>query len=80
MFCYYKNLDENLAWLTQMIEELKCNQNIFTPPTPLPLTHTHTVNATELQSNKKVGALHFYINPIFMVILLSSKILVPQPK
>ena len=25
MFYYYKDLDENLAWLTQKTEESKCN-------------------------------------------------------
>ena len=35
MFQYYKDLDENLAWLTQKIEEPKCNKpNLtFSPPT-----------------------------------------------
>ena len=44
MFQYYKDLDENLAWLTQKTEELKCNKgNYFTPP-----LLTYTVNAIEL--------------------------------
>ena len=35
MFQYYKDLDENLAWLTQKTEESKCNKPNFTfsPPT-----------------------------------------------
>ena len=58
MFWYYKDLDENLAWLTQKTEESKCNKPNFTPPPPLPPppppphththTHTDTVNAIEL--------------------------------
>ena len=34
MFYYYKDLDENLAWLTQNTEESKCNKGISTS-TPL---------------------------------------------
>ena len=30
MFQYYKDLDENLAWLTQKTEESKCNKPNFT--------------------------------------------------
>ena len=30
MFQYYKDLDENLAWLTQKTEEPKCNKPNFT--------------------------------------------------
>ena len=42
LFWYYKDLDENLAWLTQKNEEPKCNKGKnnygnFTPP-------IHTVN------------------------------------
>ena len=33
MFQYYKDLDENLAWLTQKTEELKSNKGNFTFPT-----------------------------------------------
>ena len=33
MFSCYKDLDENLAWLTQKTEELKCNKGNFTFPT-----------------------------------------------
>ena len=32
MFYYYKDLDENLAWLTQKTEEPKCNKQNFTFP------------------------------------------------
>ena len=32
MFQYYKDLDENLACLTQKTEESKCNKAKFTPP------------------------------------------------
>ena len=45
---FYKDLDENLAWLTQKTEELKYNKGTFTPrPHPPPIhmhahTHTHT--------------------------------------
>ena len=43
MFCYYKVLDENLAWLTKMTEESKFHQKNFTPPpSPPPPTHTHS--------------------------------------
>ena len=34
MFYYYKDLDENLAWLTQNTEESKCNKGTSTS-TPL---------------------------------------------
>ena len=37
MFQYYKDLDENLAWLTPKTEEPKFNKGNFTPH-----THTHT--------------------------------------
>ena len=30
MFQYYKDLDENLAWLTQKTEESKCSKANFT--------------------------------------------------
>ena len=40
-FYYYKDLGENLAWLTQKTEESKCNKANFTPPPP-------TVNVIEL--------------------------------
>ena len=33
MFSYYKDLDGNLAWLTQKNEESKCNKGNFTFPT-----------------------------------------------
>ena len=41
MFSYYKDLNNNLAWLTQKTEESKHNKGnfIFSP---------HTVNAIEL--------------------------------
>ena len=42
-------MDENLTWLTQKTEELKCNKGNFSFP-------WHTVNAIELQSNKKVAS------------------------
>ena len=32
MFQYYKDLDENLAWLNQKTEESKCNKANFTLP------------------------------------------------
>ena len=31
VFSYYKDLDENLAWVTQKTEEPKCNKGNFTP-------------------------------------------------
>ena len=41
MLLYYKDFDENLAWLTQNTKE--------SPPPPTHThTHTHTVNAIEL--------------------------------
>ena len=36
-----KGLDENLEWLTQKIEEAKCNKGNFTFP-------SHTVNPVKL--------------------------------
>ena len=58
----YKDLDENLAWLTQKTEEPKCNKGNFTFP-----EHTQ-----EMQLNCKViikwQPTHFYINPLFMLI------------
>ena len=36
MFYYYKDLDENLAWLTQKTEESKCDKGNFT------FSHTHS--------------------------------------
>ena len=58
-------MDENLEWLTQKTEDLKSNKGNFTPPH----THTHTVNVTELQSNKKVTTPHLIStsNPHFQV-------------
>ena len=58
-------MDENLAWLTELTEELK-NQNVIKqtlpPPPPHPPTHTE-----QMQLNckviKKVATPHFYINP-----------------
>ena len=41
MFWYYKNLDENLAWLTQKTEEKKSNEGNFT-------FRTHRVNVIDL--------------------------------
>ena len=43
MFYYYKDMDENLAWLTKKTEESKCNKGKFTLS-----HHTQGVNATEL--------------------------------
>ena len=40
-FWYYKNLDQNLAWLTQKPEEPKSNKGNLTFP-------SHTVNMIEL--------------------------------
>ena len=33
MFQYCKDLDQNIAWLTQKTEESKCNKGNFTFPT-----------------------------------------------
>ena len=45
MFKYYKDLDENLAWLTHKTEESKGNKGNFTPPSPTHIhTHPHTTN------------------------------------
>ena len=41
-----KDLDENLAWLTQKTEDPKSNKGNLTPPPPPP--PTHTVNLIEL--------------------------------
>ena len=41
MFQQYKDLDENLAWLTKNAEELKSNKRNFTSP-------THRVRVIEL--------------------------------
>ena len=46
MFYYYKDLDENLAWLIQKTEESKRNKGNFTFP-------LHTVNVIELKVIKK---------------------------
>ena len=46
IFWYYKDLDENLEWITQKTEEPKFNKGNFTPSPRLP--HEHTVNAIEL--------------------------------
>ena len=52
-FYYNKDLDGNLAWLTQKTEDPKTNKGKLTTPPPSPLppqTHTHTcrVNVIEL--------------------------------
>ena len=69
-FLYYKDMDENLEWLTQNTEDSKSNKGNLT-------FLTHRVNVTKLQSNKKVATLpHFYINspPFFSGLSpLSSK-------
>ena len=36
MFWYYKDLDENLEWITEKTEEPKCNKGNFTPSPPPP--------------------------------------------
>ena len=41
MFWYYKDLGENLAWLTEKTEEKKSNKGNFTFP-------TYRVNVIEL--------------------------------
>ena len=41
MFQHYKDLDEDLAWLTQKTEEKRSNKENFTFP-------THSVNVIEL--------------------------------
>ena len=70
----YKDLDENLAWLTQKTEEPKCNKGNFTFP-----QHTQ-----EMQLNSKVikkwQPTHFYINPLFMLIppFLATFLVPPQ--
>ena len=55
-----KDLDENLAWLTQKTEDPKGIKGTLLPP-----PHTHTVNVIELNYKviKKWQPLHFYINP-----------------
>ena len=45
MFKYYKDLDKNLAWLTQKTKEPKSSYGNFT-------FSIHTVNVIELLSNK----------------------------
>ena len=44
-------MNENLAWLAQKTKEPKCNKGNFTPPPPPP-PHTHTLNASDHESNK----------------------------
>ena len=46
---HYKDLDENVVRLTQKTEEPKSNKGNYFSHT------THTVNAIELESNKKVA-------------------------
>ena len=47
-FLYNKDMDQNLEWLTQNTEDLKCNKGNLTPPPPPPPPPTHTVNVIEL--------------------------------
>ena len=42
MFFYYKVLDKNLAWFTQITEESKCNQKTLNQK-------THTYTQTHIQ-------------------------------
>ena len=60
MFEYYKDLNENLALLTQKTKEQKSNKVNFT-------SRTHTVFVIELQSNKKVTNHQFLHQPPFSV-------------
>ena len=55
-FWYNKDLDQNLAWLTQKTKEPKSNKENFT-------FLSHTVNMIELQSNKKVATPRFLLQP-----------------
>ena len=55
-FWYNKDLDQNLAWLTQKTKEPKSNKENFT-------FLSHTVNMIELQSNKKVATPLFLLQP-----------------
>ena len=50
IFSYYKDFNENLAWLTQKTEELKRNKGNFTFP-------THGVNMMELLNCKVIKKL-----------------------
>ena len=43
-----KDLDENLAWLTQKTVDLKGIKGTLLSPPPPPPTHTHTVNVIDL--------------------------------
>ena len=52
---YNKDLNENLAWLTEKTEDPKSNKGNPPPPFHHKHTHKHTVNRIELQSNKKVA-------------------------
>ena len=52
-------MDENLEWLTQNTEDLKCNEGNLTLPPP------HTVNVIELKSNKKVAPPISTSTPLF---------------
>ena len=69
-------MDQNLAWLTQKTEEPKSNKVKLTFP-------SHTVNMTELQSNK-VATPHFYINPPHTYTglspFLAKKFCIPPPR
>ena len=55
MFWYYKDLDENLAWLTQKTEESKCNKGNF--------TFFYTQSKCYWPVNKKVETLPFLHQP-----------------
>ena len=62
MFQYYRDLDEDLAWLTQKTEESKCNKGNFTS------FHTHckcsyeaTDKKVELQQDEQLEGSEFHI-------------------
>ena len=55
-----KDLDENLAWLTQKTEDPKSNKGNLTPPPTPP-----TLIELNCKVIKKVATPHFYINPPF---------------
>ena len=64
-FYYNKDLDENLAQLTQKTEDPKSNKGNLTHPLPPPSRHTERVNVIEMKSIKKEATPHFYINSHF---------------
>ena len=73
-FSYNKELDENLAWLTQKTEDPKSNKGNLTFP-------SHEVNLIKLQSSKKVATSISTSTPPFNVYppFLAKTFVPPSP-